>query len=187
MADNKDRLADFEKLVGKEKAAEVLETAKGLSEKAEKFLASKEAKPEVEEEKKPKGKKEDDKEEDATKEFKETLVAMKEAQEKGFAELKETLTAQTEKSDKAIAELTEKNLQLQKDMAEVQKYSAALLGVQPKSAARGFKASEQGDEPQMDKEMQDKANKTEKAVRTGDDFLGAITDFVISGTRADAA
>lgn len=183
MADNKDRLKAFEDLVGKEKAAEVLGAAKEMSEKAEAFLASKEQKTEevatVETEKAAT--------DETTKELQATLVSMKEAQEKSAADVALAIKEQGEKTDKLMAELAEKNAKLEADIAQVQKAFGLLMGIQPKSNARGFRASTDGDEAVLTKEQEKVAKQQEKSVKTEDSWLSGMTDFVIHGKQADAA
>lgn len=180
MADNKERIAALKEKLGEEETNKILAQGKEMSEKADKFLASKEAKT-------PKKKKADDKEDaadegkdeesESMKEFTETLTAMKESSDKLLLTLKEqsdAFTAYKEAKDKELDEV-------KANMAQVQSGLATLLGFQPKGGNK-FVASESKDTVKKELTAEEKQKEKESL-----GFGGDVTSWIISGERPVAA
>lgn len=180
MADNKERIAALKEKLGEEKTNEILAQGKEMSEKADKFLASKEAKT-------PKKKKADDKEDaadegkdeesESMKEFTETLTAMKESSDKLLLTLKEQSDAFTVYKEAKDKELDE----VKANMAQVQSGLATLLGFQPKGGNK-FVASESKDTVKKELTAEEKQKEKESL-----GFGGDVTSWIISGERPVAA
>lgn len=183
MADNTERIAALKEKLGDDETEKLLQTAKAMSDKADKFLKSKEAKkPATDEE--PEDTEEPETDTKPKVKGKEVTLelAIKEYNDKFLLAMKE----QNDLFGKQLTELNEKQVKeisdLRTEMAQTQQALGALLGFQPK-ATNKFVASKEGKVATLTEEQQALADKAKEAGATNDDYLA---NWLITGERQAA-